>query len=153
MIDQWLRQRANLNHRWLQNEYSTFLHRIASGEAVTEEWAKRLEEWKEKRDELEAFVNETELALSPRQLLDVPPLLGLPEQHKEWLGPLTHEYYCFRTGIRNNMAQMKAKICEVDRILETFQIGVSQPDAGREMFQACFGLSEMISALPKEIQV
>ncbi len=153
MIEVWLNQRSSLNHRWLQNEYSTFLYRIALGDIVTEEWIVRLEEWKRKRDDLTVFVDSTELAFSPRQLLEVFPLSDLPESHKEWLGPLIHEHYCYRTGIRKDIEQLREKLCEVDRVSEKFQTGKPQADTGKKMFQACFELSEMISALPKEIQI
>ncbi len=153
MISSWLHQRANLNHRWLQNEYSIFLYRLASGGVLTKEWANRLNEWKNRHDELVFFVENSELALSPKQLLNVYPLSELHEQHREWLEPLIHEYYCSRSGIRNKIKQLKEKISEVDRILITFQVGISQPEAGKEMYQLCLKLSEMISVLPKEIQI
>lgn len=100
-----------------------------------------------------SFVRSAEEALSPRQLLDDVPLNALREEHKAWLGPLIHELYCVRTDIRQKGAHLEAQIAVVDILVTGIADGRGESGDGAKLYQACYELSEAISALPSEVQV
>lgn len=156
-IEAWLAKRAQLNHYWLQNEYMTFLFArrrdLDVGGAVPQRLVQRLAEWSTHKNEMEALLGEAEDALSPRQLFNQPPLDMLLELHRDWLMPLTHELYCERSGIRKAVADIGAKIIEVDELVTRIGSNVAEKETGTKLYDRCRVLSSLITALPSEIQL
>ncbi|MCI0560964.1 MAG: hypothetical protein MN733_20960 [Nitrososphaera sp.] len=153
----WLALRGQLNHDWLQNRYLTFLsarQTSLDGRGLADqELRSRLLEWRSKRDHFETLIRSIEEALSPRQLLDERPLKEMPAETKAWLGPLIHELYCIRSGIRETTARLAGKVAEVDALVTTLTERHGNRGAAEHLYQACQELSQTISELPSTVQV
>lgn len=161
----WNNLRAKLHHDWLQNRYLTFLKSrrdcFDNTDACIEdreEVFEQLLQWRDKRELLESFINNTEDALSPRQLLYEPPLDRMSDENKEWLGEVIHALYLTRTGIRNKVVELDAMLVELDGIVEMAEQGLkgertSKKSSGDKIVSAFTQLSRKISELPHTIQV
>lgn len=164
--EEWLKLRVKIHHDWLQNRYLTFLTAWGdhlNGEVSTpaerKELTDQLYRWKDKKQLLEILIDNAEVALSPRQLLDESPLNVLAENDRRWLGEVIHELYCVRTRIREKVNNLEAMLEKAD--MAVLQMGnklqgvkISKDEVtGEELVQIFTLFSKAISALPQEIQI
>lgn len=157
----WNNLRAKLHHDWLQ-KYFVFLtaryeilDEVASGR---EEWRADIKEqfieWKDKKDLFKTLLNECEEALSPRQLLNEPPLDKMAKEDKEWLGEVIHALYLERTGIKDSLTSLNTLFNEVNTAFGDILQGKSdKPSPSKDFIDTLTKFSRAISKLPHSIQV
>ncbi len=162
---EWKNLRAKLHHDWLQNRYLTFLKSwkecfddIDACGPDREDVLKQILQWESKRESFNDLISNAEEALSPRQLLAEPPLDMMSDENKEWLGEVIHALYLARTGIKNKVLELKLKIDEIDKIVDSIAHGLkgeraSDDSRGEKVISAFTDFSKKISELPHEIQV
>ncbi len=163
-FEQWSNSRARLNHDWLQNQYLIFLAArqqdlgaMVCGEESRLEVRAQLLEWEHQEKAFLELADQTEQALSPRQLLDLPPLDQLPLSEKAWLGDLIHELYCVRTDLRSRVAALRATIVTISGVVRDLaNLENSKSTIPREAWPAkllaqCRRLSTLISELPHRV--
>ncbi len=163
--NEWNNLRAKLHHDWLQNRYLTFLkswkncfNNIDACGADRDDVLEQLLQWESKRDTFTRLIDNSEEALSPRQLLAEPPLDRMSEENKEWLGEVIHALFCARTGIENKVLELKLKIDEIDKIVDSIAHTLkgereSEKSTGDRIILIFSNFSKEISELPHEIQV
>lgn len=162
---EWNNLRAKLHHDWLQNRYLTFLKSwkecfddIDACGPDRNDVLEQLLQWKNKRAAFKRLINNSEEALSPRQLLDEPPLDRMSDENKAWLGELIYAFYLARTGIKNKVLELKLRIDEIDEIVDaiahTLKGEMESDDSRGERIISVFSdFSKEISELPHEIQI
>lgn len=163
--DSWKHQRARLHHDWLQNSYLTFLRAEAENldhpEKCLTSHQNILEQlliWEQKRLIFLKFIGNTVEALSPRQLLFVPPLDKMMNEDKEWLGPLIHALYLERSAIAEKVQLLTDAFCEIDKLVKELSLMLQSESAakngyGQKLLEKVLELSKQISALPYDIQI
>lgn len=165
-FERWSSSRARLNHDWLQNQYLIFLaarqqdlRAMGCGEKSRLEVRAQLLEWEHQEKAFLELADQTEQALSPRQLLDIPPLDQLPLSEKVWLGDLIHELYCARTDLRSRVAALRATIVTISRVvrdlanLENPKSTILREACPAELLAQCRRLSSLISGLPHRVEL
>lgn len=173
MAPDWQRRRNALNHDWLKNEFTRHLRAfVARTEApapdqerlkefVSEDWPK----WAVNRERLTDLLASAESELSPRQLLERPPLSRCSRENQAWLSGVVHALWLARTSIRRKVAGVTTAFAEADgsyRTLDPLLSSVNLCDVERlrqeagtfgEFDAAVTRLSERIHDLPHGIQV
>ena len=163
--NEWNNLRAKLHHDWLQNRYLTFLKSwkdcfddVEACGQEREDVLEQLLQWENKRDAFKRFIDNSEEALSPKQLLYEPPLNRMTEENKEWLGEVIHALFLARTGIKNKASEFRVKMDEIDKIVDTIARALrveaeSADSTGEKIISTFIEFSGEISDLPHEIQV
>ena len=118
----------------------------------------QLLQWENKRDAFKRFIDNSEEALSPKQLLYEPPLNRMTKENKEWLGEVIHALFLTRTGIKNKALELRVKMDEIDKIVDTIarvlRVETESADStGEKIISIFIEFSREISDLPHEIQV
>lgn len=173
MNEDWQQLRDALNHHWLRSEFprhtEAFMVRLMArepdlrrlGEFAEEDWVK----WIVNRDDVFKLLDSAEDALSPRQLLDRPPLAGCDAETKGWLGALVHALWLVRTRIREKVRSARDALNDADalyRRLDPLLRGAGTSDVCRlressgefrKFVSAVERLSESIHQLPQRIEV
>ncbi len=162
---EWNKLRAKLHHDWLQNRYLTFLKSwkdcfddVETCGPDRVDVLEQLLQWESKRGSFNDLISNAEEALSPRQLLYEPPIDRMSEENKEWLGDVIHALFCARTSIGNKMLELKLKMDEIDKIVDTITRALrgemeSDDSRGEKVISIFSDFSKEISELPHEIQV
>ncbi len=162
---EWNNLRSKLHHDWLQNRYLTFLKSwkecfddIDTCGPDRNDILEQLLQWKKKRNIFKRLIDNAEEALSPRQLLYEPPLDRMSDENKEWLGEVIHALYLARTGIENKVLELRLKIDEIDKIVDSIAHALkgemeSDDSSGERIILLFSDFSKKISELPHEIQV
>lgn len=163
--NEWNNLRAKLHHDWLQNRYLTFLKSwkdcfddVEACGQEREDVLEQLLQWENKRNAFKRLIDNSEEALSPKQLLYEPPLNRMTEENKEWLGEVIHALFFARTGIKNKILELRAKMDEIDKIVDTIarvlRVEAKSTDStGEKIISTFIEFSREISDLPHEIQV
>jgi len=162
---EWNNLRARLHHDWLQNRYLTFLESwkdcfddVRKCGSNKNDVLEQLMQWNSKKEPFQILINDCEVALSPQQLLNEPPLDSVSDENKEWLGDVIHALFCARTNIKDKTQNLQRNIDKVDEIVNTVERGLrgeneTRESMGDEIISAFVDFSEEISELPHEIQV
>jgi hypothetical protein len=167
----WQLRRSQLNHHWLKNEFSrhlrAFITRLAAREPDPGRIAEFLkEDWPmfaANHGALLDLLSSAEDALSPRQLIDLPPLSRCPQQTRYWLGRLVHALWLARSPIREKVRNVRRALDASFRTYLELSAFISEPfdlDQLRSMY-ASFQAFEVevqrvcicLSRLPREVQV
>jgi len=174
MHDDWQLMRKRLNHDWLKNKFlvahlNGFIARLSASnpdpaklkEFATQDWTT----WGSHRKELAELIKSAEVALSPRQLLDQPPLSACNPETKDCLCKLVHALWLTRSSIRQKIASADVALKEADThykslaplLISTENIDLSLLRQSIEKFikfdKAVAYLSDCIHQLPHSIQV
>ena len=167
----WQLRRSDFNHQWLKNRFLSALDaadqvisgRIRSKEYLQELIDEDLPEWQERREDLNALLEDFENEMSPRQLFDIEPLSECEPFTKNVLAELMHELWLARYPIRHWLIRAKEAASEVNKYYELLR-GISPIDTtGKvrpefasifENFRtACRALSRAIEKFPDRILV
>ena len=97
----WETRRSTFRHDWLKNTYLNRLKGFLSGltaENPDREWLfefieEDLSRWEEKKGEARHVIDTYEDEMSPRTLLNRPPLANCSSDTQEWLGLLVHRLW------------------------------------------------------------
>ncbi|MEW8051849.1 MAG: hypothetical protein AB2809_15895 [Candidatus Thiodiazotropha sp.] len=175
MSDVWQQQREKLNHAWLTNEFlvshvrGSLLANLTSHNPDQE----RLKEfaeldwptWTQRRDELATLLNSAEESLSPRRLLDQPPLQDEAPKTKAWLSGVVHAMWLARTGFHGKLSDAKKALADVDCCYQQLDPLLHCPDevdmgevqlaldSFREFEAAVLRLTECIHVFPQKVEV
>jgi len=103
----WENRRSAFRHDWLKNTYLNRLDGFLSGlntENPDREWlfeviVEDLPEWKKKKGEARHVIDTYEDEMSPRTLLNRPPLANCSPDTQDWLGPLVHRLWYERYDV------------------------------------------------------
>jgi len=170
MVDEWQLRRSELNHQWLKNEFirhlRAFIQRLSRpepderrlAEFVRADWPKLAE----RRDDLANLLATAEDALSPRQVLEEPPLSSCGPETRAWLSRLVHALWLQRTPIRRRVEEASAALGEVwecyvglDQVVE--RAGPDELRSAAKLFSAFAAkvdrLSRCLTELPSRIEV
>lgn len=169
----WQRRRSQFNHDWLKNRFLPALTKwanILAGEVEDQAFERTfseqiLPEWESQREEAMAICEAFENEMSPRRLVDRPPLSRCDESTKQWLGALVHQLWLARYPVSGWIAQATARVQATAAAYDRLQEGVrrrgrttlSQSQEVRERFEdfrrRCQELAATMQALPSEIKV
>ena len=170
----WQKRRSGFNHDWLKNEFLPALGRCANllDERIEDEEFERefpitgLSEWEQHREEAFALAEDFRLAMSPRVLLDRPPLCRIDQEVREWLGALTHELWLARYPVNRWIQRATAQASAADSAYNDLLKAMARPaPAGvfevlrrcREQFfefrRQCQQLGQALSEFPSEVLV
>jgi hypothetical protein len=108
----WLKRRSALSHDWLKNQYMSALGKflnLLDDEIEDPEFERlfvpgTLPEWESRVTEVVVLIADFERCMSPRALLDVPPLSACGEDVRRWLGQLVHGLWLGRCAVRESVA-------------------------------------------------
>ena len=164
-ITEWNNLRARLHHDWLQNRYLTFLESwkecfddVEKCGSNRNDVLEQLLQWKNKKKGFQVLIDDCEMALSPQQLLNEPPLSKMTDENKKWLGEVIHALFCVRTGIKDKTVNLQRKIENIDGIVKIVEQRLRSKNETKEamgdkIISAFVDFSRKISDLPHEIQV
>lgn len=121
-IPKWQRRRAEFNHDWLKNVYliriDEFLN-LLDDKIEDQELERRfvrdiLKSWETHAKEAVELVIDFESEMSPRKLLDRPPLSNCSESQRAWLGDLVHQLWLARYPVREWISTASMRARDVD---------------------------------------
>lgn len=103
----WQKRRGEYNHDWLKNQYlpalSSWINlldgRIKDASLERSFIPTILPKWEEKGGAALDLASTFEDEMSPRVLLDAPPLSNLDQETREWLGSLAHTLWLRRYNV------------------------------------------------------
>ncbi len=161
----WVKLRSKLHHDWLQNSFITFLEAnqdcLNSTDSVNDEIDDILDqllEWQNRHSKFLKFIEDAVEALSPRQLLNTPPLSNLCEEDRVWIGDLVHSIYLQKTQINSTIKNLIKAFNKVDSLVNIVVSNLqgehfAETDkCGEKLLNEIIVLSKQISALPNSIQ-
>jgi len=169
--EHWLRQRGEINHDWLKNQFGTALraHRNAIRGLVTNPSLGRnslknlLAEWNLRVGEIEMLISSFEQALSPSILLREEPLksVAFRPEFTSSLQALVHDLWAHRVGLPKLVLTAggsleEARSCSalLSDALELGTHGSGQVlDALTAFLRSVRNLSEALSAFPRKVEV
>jgi hypothetical protein len=174
MVNAWQRRRSEFNHDWLKNRYLPALSKwlnLLDGKiedpAFESTFLKVIfGQWEEQSPRALKLVQDFEKEMSPRTLLEFPPLSILASSTKAWLGPLVHELWLARYPVRNWIDSAVAVVRSLDmayeRVLECLserqtdvsvvQVGLCRP-VFAEFRLDCHRLARAVEAFPSKVTV
>ena len=175
MSDFWQQRREELNHAWLTNQFlvshvrGSLLVNLTShnpDHEVLKEFAELdWPTWAQRRDELATLLDSAEQSLSPRRLLDQPPLQNAPPKTKAWLSGAVHAMWLARTGFHGKLSAAKKALADVDRRYQQLDPLLHRPDevdmgevrqaldSFRGFEAAVLRLTECIHVFPQKVEV
>lgn len=158
-FDSWNNYRVKLNHDWLQNRYLIFLKAFKKTRSYdADNILQKLLTWRKKMASFSILITEAVEALSPKQLVEAPPLIMLSVEDRLWLGEVVHALYCERTRIEDEISSVQEKMQAADNMITKIskslrkQSIVTDSDKDK-LFSTLEEFSNSISALPHRIQV
>ncbi|MDW7761979.1 MAG: hypothetical protein SCM96_15240 [Acidobacteriota bacterium] len=173
MTKDWQRQRVNLNHSWLKNEFichlEAFLQRNEQDaqdmrkmqEFINQDWPK----WKANILEIKNLIDTAEEYLSPRRLFSEPPLKNCQVQTKEWLIDLIHKLWLFRTSTAEIIEESRAAFFSSLHLFKNTNAAIEEniilsrenSQLLKQMFEKLLNdvrrLSTCLAAMPHKIKV
>jgi hypothetical protein len=78
-------------------------------------------EWQIHRLEALALIYDFESLMSPRKLLDRPPLSGIVPESGDWLGSLLHEYWVWKVPVRRLTLNAEMAVRQTDSAYSLLQ--------------------------------
>jgi hypothetical protein len=167
----WENRRSALRHDWLKNTYLNRLDGFLSGlnaETPDREWLlefieEDLPAWEDKKDEARQVIDAYEEEMSPRTLLNRPPLSNCSSETQDWLGDLVHRLWRARytpndttETARNALDDASKKYEQLDEQLDDAP-SVAELKSLRPEFEAfrdaCVNLGEAMSEFLNEVKV
>ena len=173
-VAEWQRRRNQLNHNELNNMFImalagqvSFLAGGAEDLIKTRVFIdEQLPQWDSIRDRMKTLLQDFEEGMSPRQLLDRPPLDRCPSRTRAWLAPLVDALWRVRYPIEQWLSEAESKLeaadvvyvelsqkikaCNGKPCLRTF--GMIGGDIER-LAAACRTLSDAVHNFPHEVLV
>jgi hypothetical protein len=170
----WQQRRGKLNHDWLKNGYipalEKFLH-LLDDQLEDLEFEQSfipsvLPAWETHYEEALHLTRDFESGMSPRNLLEQPPLSHFDDDTRRWLGDVVHELWLARHPVylwsREAEARVKAVASSYDQIRQVL-MSHSAPHSAvalrplRPLFsqfcQCCRDLARAIERFPCEVEV
>lgn len=166
LFSEWDKQRSKLHHSWLLNKYVTFLK--ANKDLINSplemngsdnDVLDQLLSWNTKKTAISDFINDADLSLSPRQLLNESPLDRLPEREKKSLAEVVHALFLQQSSISVTVSMLNKSFNEVDYMVALAaahmkgELSSPSKSCGDDLLQKVLELSALISALPHSIQI
>jgi len=166
----WETRRSAFRHDWLKNTYLNRLKGFLSGltaENPDREWLlefvkEDLPTWDEKKDEARWVIDTYEDEMSPRTLLDQPPLANCSSDTQDWLGRLVHRLWHERYDVGQTTEAAQEAFDKVDEkcgvLREQLEDASTVADlrALRPEFEsfkdACVDLGEAMSEFLNEVK-
>lgn len=124
-----------------------------------------LPQWMERRRQAENLLDRFEIEMSPRQLLQQPPLDRISYDTQEWLGPLVHALWLARHRVQTLLSRARLCLVSVDSAYSDLSNGVRKTRTGdlpyllarlaafRGFREKLLSLSEALTAFPHRIMV
>lgn len=170
MTPAWQSRRARFNHDWLKNGYLPALSawlQILDGKVQDPELERtflsaRLPQWLTGSQEVLELLTTFEAEMSPRRLLDVPPLSNMSANDRQWLAPVLHASWLRRWDVAGLLARAEQARTEVDAAYAAVSEcvasarGAAEAQKCRAMFldlrTACRNLATAIEAFPSRVR-
>jgi hypothetical protein len=167
----WQIAREHFNHDWLKNQYLPALEsfrNILKGQVQREHsdrdfWEIDLPQWEEHRAEADNLIREFEECMSPRVLLDDPPLCGLDKENKEWVGDVVHALWSARLSLSDLKESTTYCLATADEAYIKLKADIdANLDAGINNMQiqlfddfrnACHALARAFERFPSSIRI
>jgi len=166
----WENRRSAFRHDWLKNRYLNSLRALLSllDESNPDcEWLLEIVEedlpiWEKKKEEARWVIDAYEDEMSPRTLMDRPPLSNCSSESQKWLGALIHRLWRHRYDIpedtknaREALDQANDKydqlVSQIDGTPNVNQLKVLRPQF--EAFkEACVELDDTMSNFLNEVK-
>lgn len=173
MMADWQERRSELNHDWLKNTYlkqlQALIIRLQNSHPdlgrIREFLASDLYEWRTRRPDAVALLDEAEEALSPAALFDEAPLSDCAELDRAWLAFIVHDLWLARRPVREWCESGRQALEQVDARFEEaakdlagrVDIDLQRLRGRLEAFaalaDAILALIQRISVFPHEIEV
>jgi len=114
---------GEFNHDWLKNQYLTALGswlnlldgRISDSALERSFVSEILPQWEGARVQAESLACDFEINMSPRTLLNTPPLSRLDDPTKEWLGETIHQLWMRRVRVSEIVSAVLREIDGADQ--------------------------------------
>jgi hypothetical protein len=173
--ENWEVRRAWLNHDWLAKIYASKLgawRNVIEGLVQSERFVERFinhdfAEWERRRDALSALIDDFSVDMSPRVLLNRPPLDRLDDPTRAWLGELVERQWQARCDIPSLVQQARDAFVRADTLYWPLKELLAATTAGDPAIavldfeaarfaafqQACADLSTALSLFPHEISI
>ncbi len=145
----WQKRRGELNHDWLKGRYIPDLDRwlnLLGGLVENQVFAREFltsvfPQWEELGRGAVALAQDFEHQMSPRCLLDRPPLFRRPVMIRLWLGELVHELWLKRYPVRDWTAHVTAAVAAADANYARLRDHEPKPNCPRTLrtLQPLFG--------------
>ena len=170
----WQQRRSRFSHDLLKNEYLPALSRFLNilNDRIEDEVFERsfvtdvFPRWESRNADVSVLIEEFEVEMSPRCLLDRLPLLRRRTQHEPWLSNLVHTLWCSRHPVAEWVRQSQeiADLTNQSYVLICQELKAS-PDIGdagslrhltREFSKfrdRCHELATAIEKFPRKILV
>ena len=173
MNQTWQAKRTNLNHDWLKNVYLTALEkwvnvlddRVDDPGFERDFLSERFSQWPERQQSAERLIVSFESDMSPKTLLDRPPLQRCRPETKVWLGSLIHALWLSRQEVaamirdaKEHMETADALYKQLDAALVT-RLGTCLDDLRplrddfAAFYSACALLAASVSRFPNSVKV
>lgn len=167
----WLRNRGEVNHDWLKNQFGTALraHRNSFRGLVTspslgrESLRRLMAEWDSRSSEIEILISSFEDALSPSVLFLEEPLrsVGFRPEFERSLQTLVHDLWKRRLSLPELVSTAMEKLAEARICATRLQDSLeSRKDLSQQVLDiltAFLGsirsLSEALSTFPRKVEV
>jgi hypothetical protein len=171
---EWQRRRSRFNHDWMKNGFipavssclNSLQGRVESSELLVAFFDEILPEWEKHRETALELPRLFEEEMSPRILLNTPPLSLLPTETRFWLGAVVHGLWLARYPVREWVDDVSACVAEADSLYWQLREALGQqagiggserghailPELGQFM-EACFRLSKAIEQFPSDVRV
>lgn len=141
MASTWQRRRSEFNHDWLKNRYLPALgkwlnlldERIEDPIFEATFIDEVLPQWKERGTAAKELVRDFESYMSPRNLLNCPPLKRYSRIQERWLGQVVHELWLTRYPVRQWIDAALAAIEQADAAYAKVQQYLTDGDSGRNI--------------------
>jgi hypothetical protein len=139
MSEGWQRRRSAFNHDWLKNKFMPALatcHNGLKGHVEYEGLERTIleqviPEWVAHRVEAISLLADFEREMSPKVLVDRPPLVTACPHVREWLGDLVHNLWLARYPIRDLRAAAGAAAAEADTLSDRLRVLLEPIESGQ----------------------
>lgn len=141
---EWENRRSTLRHDELKNRFldrlDTFLDDDLNESNPELPWLlvfveDDLVQWAQHSGEAEVLINTYASLLSPRTLLDDPPLSRMPESDKEWLANVMDTLWKHRHNIDQHVSQARSALQEANAAYQTLSSSLSTVDSVADLRQ------------------
>jgi hypothetical protein len=170
----WQASRSALNHDWLTSRFDRDLYGwlgIFEGEDEDEVFNAQtfepntIAEWRRRSIEVRDLIAGYEDAMTPAGLLDVPPLVDMPEISRRWLRDLVHFLWKARCDVAGQKTDAAAALDAADSVFAQIREAYEKDgfdslvanmeilELLREAIKRCRALGKVISRLNHEIEV
>lgn len=125
----WQKQRGQFNHDWLKNRYLPAIakwmnvldQRVEDASFLDAFFSTILPQWMEYKPHAQFLAETFESQMSPKVLMDAPPLSGLPSADRDWLGAAIHGFWTTRYPSQKWVADAGSAIEAADAAYKQIQ--------------------------------